>query len=70
MSPTIKHMRYIPDTISLVSFVLISFQHIWSLLHSPALMRHNADVIYSMPLPADHVSLCHTLLLRVLCLKT
>lgn len=46
--PTVTHIQYIPDTISLVSFVLISFQHVSSLLHSPALMRHNADNICSM----------------------
>ena len=36
-------MQYIPNTVSLVSFVLISFQNVSSLLHSPALMRHNAE---------------------------
>lgn len=54
--PTITHMRYIPGTISPVSFVLISFQDVASLLHSPALMRHNADNIYSMSLPRGHAS--------------
>ena len=52
----VKHMWYIPNTISLVSFVLISFQHVSSLLHSPELMRHNAEKIANMSLPPGHVS--------------
>lgn len=36
-----------------MSFVLKSFQHVPSLLHSPALMRHNADVIYGVSRPPE-----------------
>lgn len=45
--------RDIP-VIPLMSFVLISFQSMLSLLHSPALMRHNADNIRNVLLPKQY----------------
>lgn len=45
-----------PDTISLVSFVLMSVRRVSRLLHSPALMRHNAGDISSLLFPPDRIA--------------
>lgn len=46
--------------------VPISFQRVSSLLHSPALMRHNAD---NMSLPLDHVSTTWGVYVQETCIK-